>query len=158
MKYKIIMIIFCVLLLCSASGCIYSSKREKEKWWEKEIFYYELQVESLNNSPFLGYFPVPLISRIDNPNISRPIRLMDELKILSGKGTINIIHSTHGYALEINSSNSIHIQGYKAFENESTEYDDDYAFGDLSLNSSDNISFRLRGLALPCNYLLCIVT
>lgn len=134
-----------ILLILSLSiimpGCIDSNNQNiSTNWWEKEIFYYYIEIVTNETNNYLIYFPIPLISRVDNPKRLKPIKLMDELEVLSGDPNIQLIDTIYGYAIEINSTGQTVIQGHKIFENESTELDDDYAFNDLSLSTTKNKS------------------
>ena len=58
----IIILIISIFLLISLSGCITENDKNNNDWWEKEIFYYRVEIVSNNSENYSISLPVPLIS------------------------------------------------------------------------------------------------
>jgi len=146
MRHKILVsIVIIILLVGTCVGfLLYSQWQRRSKWWEIEIFHYEVEITPIKTTNYTIYLPVPLISRHDNPNNGKPIALMNELQLVDGNATFEIITTAYGYSLKITSSEYCVIKAHKEFENETTEYDDDYAFGELSMSIGDKYNSPKR--------------
>lgn len=126
---RVIVIAILILNLVLVSGCLDRSE-------ESEIFHYEINVDSENNTSFELYLPVPIISRDKNPKEGKPTELVNELEVKSGQVDYHVNKTSKGYALIMNSSSSFEIVGHKELSG-NTDVENDYVFGNLSMSSTD---------------------
>jgi hypothetical protein len=132
---KIVAIITILIILISIGfgGCF---EEEKHEDGNKEIFHYEIEVINTKPINYTIYFPVPLISRHNHPNIDFPTKLMDELSIEYGEANYIINETKNGFALIIISNQSFKIKGHREIINGEIN-EDDYVFGYLSMKNGN---------------------
>ena len=123
-----ILITFVVLLSLGVSfaGCL---SQEDESYYQ---YYFEISLE--NDSPAYVLVPVPVDSRDGYDWDMKISRIVNDLEIISGKGSLNLEEDwMNGPALNITFTGSIFITGLAMVYDDEHEKQDEYFFDGLSM-------------------------
>ena len=131
-KITWIVIIVCLILILAIVSYFLPTDDDVS---ENRIFHFEVKVTVQEEGNYTFLFPVPIASRANSPLKNMPTALLDNLTI-DGVDNYSIISSEHGYALQINASNSFHVIVHKDFQLPTNDTDRDYIFDDISMPGS----------------------
>ena len=103
-KYNYGLIITIIFLLITQSGCISQQNSTKESEYEHIHYLYQIEIISNRSVNYYLYIPIPI-----KPN-GNSSKILDDLEKINGNGTMNIIKTRYGIAMNVSGNNNLLIK------------------------------------------------